>query len=342
MKFSKILLAFVALLAFASSCKKDFSVNADWKDITVVYGLLSQNDSGNMHYLKITKAFLGPGNALAYAKISDSSNYKPADLSVDINEFNEYGQFTRSITFRDTTITTKDTLNAIFYGPDQIVYKATAVLNDKYTYKLKIHNNKTGSDITSQTKLISSTPSSTSFSIQKPDPFALNENAVFISGTNSEVDWTTGKEGRRYQLVIRFHYTNNKNGVFTQDSLDWLVFSDELSKTIKGGEPVQKFISGSAFFSVVGAKIPVDPDIRRIAGKVDYIFSVASEDLTTYMAVTEPSTSIVQYRPPYTNITNGIGLFSSRYITGVYGRKLGDNTKEELKNNPKTAPLNFY
>jgi hypothetical protein len=52
---------------------------------------------------------------------------------------------------------------------------------------------------------------------------------------------------------------------------------------------------------------------KRIIGEVDVIAVVGGEDLNTYMELNEPSTSIVQDAKEFTNINNGIGLFSSRY-----------------------------
>ena len=43
------------------------------------------------------------------------------------------------------------------------------------------------------------------------------------------------------------------------------------------------------------------------------IVSVAGEAFNLFMQVYEPSSSIVQEKPPYTNVENGIGVFSSRY-----------------------------
>jgi len=338
MRYLKFLIGIVLILPFLNSCKKDFSVNADWKDITIVYGLISQNDS--VHYLKITKAFLGPGDALTYAKISDSSNYRPGELTVYMDEYDETGHtFFRTIWFDTLTIHTKEPGDSIFYYPDQLVYKASAKLKESYTYKLFIHNKLTGKEITSQTTLVSN------FSVSTPDKYT---RIMFATGQNNTVEWTSAKGGRRYQLVIRFHYSESPVTVtnWTPKYLDWLVFSDDLSLTTAGGEDMFSTISGSAFYSVLAANIkpPVDPDnptIKRSAGKVDYIFSVASDDLNTYMEITEPSSTIIQYRPPFTNIINGIGLFSSRYINSIDSLRLNDGMVDSIRSNPKTANLGF-
>jgi hypothetical protein len=74
---------------------------------------------------------------------------------------------------------------------------------------------------------------------------------------------------------------------------------------------------------------------------VDYIFSVASDDLNTYMDVTEPSQSIIQERPSFSNIYNGIGLFASRYINEIDTLSLATSTLLELKTDTNTMNLGF-
>ena len=84
-KYSSLLILAVILFSLAS-CKKTLTVNAEWKDVTVVFGLLDQTES--VHYVKVTKAFLGPGDALQFAAISDSSNYDSLSLQVYMQEYN--------------------------------------------------------------------------------------------------------------------------------------------------------------------------------------------------------------------------------------------------------------
>jgi hypothetical protein len=82
-----------------SGCQKDFDIQADWKDITVVYGILDQGN--RVQYIKVNKAFLGEGNNLVYASNPDSNNY-PYPLDVWIEEWSVSGDSVSSVYF-DTT-----------------------------------------------------------------------------------------------------------------------------------------------------------------------------------------------------------------------------------------------
>ena len=68
-----------------------------------MYGLIDQADS--VHYIKITRAFIGPGNSLEYAQIPDSNYFKTVNATIT-EKIN--GNTGRTWTLFDTTILNKD------------------------------------------------------------------------------------------------------------------------------------------------------------------------------------------------------------------------------------------
>ena len=65
---------------------------------------------------------------------------------------------------------------------------------------------------------------------------------------------------------------------------------------------------------------------------IDIIMTVGTPELNTYIKVNEPITGIVQHRPAYTNINDGIGLFSSRFTYEVNLVDLTTDTKNYIIN----------
>jgi hypothetical protein len=329
MRSIKFLLPLFLLILLFSSCDKELNVNADWKDVTVVYGLLNQTDDTT--YIKITKAFLGPGDAMQFAKIPDSSNY-PDKLEVRLDEYNGTA-FLKSYPCDTVTIHNKQEGDSVFYYPDQLMYYTTMKLNENYTYKLVIKNKATGKEVMAQTSLVKD------FAVLIPQVIAS-----FPPGMSFQVQWEPAKFGKRYQLTIRFYYQEAKKA--DPDSLimkfiDWQVFNN-VRAADNQTQPFNYYFPSDAFYAVVGSKIPVDSTVSsRVAYRCVFIFSVAAAELNTYMEVTEPSLSIVQEKPAYTNITNGIGLFSARYIKETDSLEVSQVTKNELKVNPKTKDLGF-
>jgi len=333
MRYFRFMPLFLLLVPALFSCDKSLNVNADWKDVTVVYGLLDQTKDTT--YIKITKAFLGEGDALMFSKIPDSSNY-PNKLEVRLNAYANADDtiILKTILCDTITIHNKQAGDSIFYSPNQLMYFTTEKLNANYFYKLYIQNKQTGKVITAQTSLLSD------FEIVRPQMVAS-----FPPGQSFEVKWTPSKGGKRYQLVIRFYYLEalktNTDSLYMK-SIDWKVFDNIKPIDISSTQPFDLYYPGDAFYSAVGALIVPNPMVNnRVAHHCDFIFTVGTPELDTYMEVTEPSLSLVQEKPAYTNIINGIGLFSARFVKSVDSLGISQITKNELKVNSHTSNLGF-
>lgn len=316
------------------SCETDFDVTAPYKDITVVYGLLSQNDT--VHYIKINKAFIGEGNALEYAQNEDSSSYGN-NLEVIVREYLN-GIGLRTFNFDTTSIYNKEP--GVFYAPKQVVYKSAFAIpeNNDMEYKLEVRNKITGKLVTAQTSLISS------FNVENPRPGQRTINFA-TEGSIQRIKWTSAKSGKRYNVAIRFWF--DEVMAATKDTIpryiDW-TFSSVKSNTILGGESMEIQYDPAAFFSMCRNLIPYkannaisESDVSiRLSNFVEVIFAVAADNLNTYMEVNEPASGIVQDKPDYTNIENGIGLFSSRFIrttaNPLVKMRLNDATETRLVN----------
>lgn len=328
MKRLFVLFTFAAL--FISSCSTDFEINADWKEITVVYGLLDQKES--VHYIKINKAFLGEGNALTFAQNPDSASYG-GNLEVWIEEWQDSYYFG---TYPLDTVTIFNKDSGVFYYPKQLLYRFVKPnLNENSTYKLFIKNKLNGNLVTSETQLVGN------LHVTEPSSLSL---ISFIKVKPVKVKFSSAKYGRIYEIKIRLNYweKNNDTNDSTFKHIDWSI-GTLTSNGINGGEAMETSYNGASFFSFLGDNIrPVGPNIKRYLGtpNVEFIFSVAGEELATYIEVSKPSTGISQEKPEYSNIKNGIGIFSSRY-SEVLNYAMEGKSQDSLKNGQYTKKLNF-
>jgi hypothetical protein len=72
-----------------------------------------------------------------------------------------------------------------------------------------------------------------------------------------------------------------------------------------------------------------------------FILSIANGELDTYIDVNSPVTGIIQERPAYTNLVNGLGLFASKASQQVEDIECNNYTIRELWNGQFTVDLNF-
>ena len=82
------------------SCSTDFELNAPYKTIPIVYGLLDQ--SQDTQFVKINRSFLGYGNNVNYAAINDCTEFN--NVIAVLEEYNEFGSMIDQDTLRELMV----------------------------------------------------------------------------------------------------------------------------------------------------------------------------------------------------------------------------------------------
>jgi len=336
-------LAFALIIPLAilmNACSTDLDINGDRKEVTIVYGILDA--TSQYQYIKINRAFLGDGNALLFAQIPDSTLY-PYLLNVKLQAFDNSNNMVEEY-IADTVHIYKE--SDIFYDGYQPYYRFiiptyystynsdTAWLNYNYTYKIVITNPVTGNICESETPVIKN------FTLEKPSPYS--PTISFASDNTNSIDWKSATNGKRYEVKFIFTYYE----IYTANQLDtiektnsWTI-GTTTSNSTAGGENMVLNYNNQDFFYLLGARLEERPDVQRYPGKVKLILTIATDEMNTYIDVNQPSNSIIQEKPSYTNISNGVGLFASKYIRTQY-YNLNVNSLDTLKYGRYTKNLNF-
>ena len=323
-------LTFLFLLSsiLFSSCETDFNVNADWKEVTVVYSLLDQNE--DKQYIRINKAFLGNENAYVMASVADSLNYNPNNLEVKIDKLSASGNVLETKILTDTIIFKED---GLFSVEENIIYvfDTDNFLNEEKEYKLTISNLVSGNIISSQTKLIHDLTLMSAFNNPAYKMGFYSQTGDF---SNTTIEWTHSKNAAIYQMTLFISYTEYG--------------ADTIVKTVQKVYPIIEYdgnpnmsqqITGEEFFNLLAYNIPSSSTVNRRINNLDILFSVGTADVNTYINLNEPPTGIVQERDLFTNIDGGIGLFAARYNKMQENIFLTTTTKEAIATNLDS--LNF-
>ncbi len=321
MKFKNLLLI---IILFFFSCETDFDVNAEWDEVTVVYALIDPNNEDQ--FIKINKAFLGQGDAFEMASIADSTNYDPSNLLVKIHKLKEM-PFNTFDSIGDPKILNyiileKDT--GLFSYDNNIIYTFNDTTNSYFNssdlYALEIRNLKTGNIVTSQTKVIDffsfqSLNTSFAWSFFNPD---TQDTSKFLQKT---LKWDPVTNGEIYQLDVIINYRENGN-------IKHLLWRQPIKNN--SNTQMTQTLKGEQFFQFLINNLNNNTSKQFI--DLNLVMSVGTQDLKTYIDVNQPYSGIVQERPNFSNIENGIGLFSSRFIyDDTKGIRLNDNTLNYIR-----------
>lgn len=325
--FISFLLCNCIFFFFGSGCKNDLDILAPYKDTTIVYGVLNAADTAQ--YIRIHKAYLGEGNAYEMAQYTDSFYYK-SNLKVVLEEYNKGIKVNEIICEKDSNVIKEP---GIFASSPNILFKTTGndSLNEKSSYKLIIRNTETGKLITSTTNVLGK------LLIEKPN----NSPANFLDDPY-ELKWFTILNAQAYEVVIRFHYfEQKKNNPLDIEAkyFDWKAAYEEHPDNDPLHE-IKVTLQKLEFFRVAAANIKADTSLKRIAGNVEFIFIAGSKDLLTYYKINNFTTNLAQVIPVYTNIDGGLGIFTSRRKQ-ILQRAIDTATILELKNGEFTKDLGF-
>ncbi len=329
----KKLLPALLISCFFVSCSNDLDIIADYEEVTIVYGLL--NPSDNTHYVQVFKGFLEPNtSALILAQDPNALYY---DDSVEVKI--ERGGQSILLEKIDAALIGLPKTEGIFVDSPNYVYRFSENLNQTQTYTLTFLNQRTGHTVKAQTPIVRD------FDILFPQPgFQLNMNAL----NTIDFNWRSAPGGKIYQLIFRFHYLEwNVNSPSQVDTLsvDWLLSNNLTSNTTNGGESMVFRFDPKQFYNFLPTRLTANSELRRKTADdpVEVVFYVGAEELFNYINVSNAQTGItsLQVKPEYTNVENGLGIFSSRYLKSRSGVKFNPRTLDSLSCGSLTKNLNF-
>ena len=355
-----------SIIVILFSCNEQIELSGDFKETAIVYGLLDHSDS--MHYVKITRAFIGPGNAVDIAQIEDSSYFNSVYATI---EELEGGTVTRTWVLSDTVIENKDT-NGVFFAPTQKVYYFKTLpttistsgafgtvqtspdpqlssLNPNAQYRLNADINNGLFRVSATTDLVNgltTNATSQNFTFKfASNPGEYKAQSVTISNTGNA------------------HVVNAKIGIniaeyigedAVSQTIDWTIGEND----VMPNSSITFSAQGETFYNRVIDNVTNDPliDQRNFLG-FEVVMTGGSEDLYNYITVNQPSSSLAQTKPTYTNleVTNDyrvIGIFSSIqtiktfrpfYVSPqqAFIRAIDKKSTQELCEGPITGLLQF-
>ncbi len=313
-------LVVVLLVTLFSSCKQDFDITSDYKEIPVVYGLLNHQE--NTHYIRIQKGFLIDGNALVAAGVADSVYY-PDVLTVKLVPYfngNPSGTpFTLTRVDGDNLGLPKD--SGTFANSPNILYTFNGALDVNKTYRLEVSNgdngykfksrkNEDSLEITLVKDFLIIAP------FKKGDKISLqNEPSAY------SIKWYDAENAGIYDVNVRFFYKEYKlsdNSLYRDTFVDIPFLKSYLVDYASGHINVVEFTS-SLVLNYLANNIKSDIEVIREFNTqkgMQFMFAAGGAEMAKFMKSQQAQGGLASNEtlPPYTNIDGGVGLLSSRYF----------------------------
>lgn len=319
MKLSQKIFLSILILFLATSCKVEFSPNAAWRDVPVVYCVIDPDE--DTVWARVQRCYLGEGNIYSYSSIFDSINYPQGDISVKLlawkgkrgphSSLQATQQIMHTWNLTYTLRTDKD--SGTFSSPLQPLYYASVTgadaLDTSWVYELLVIKSSSGDTIArAQTTLIGYSDVQTSnneeYVVMKPSSSIASEFG-FRVGCRGEIKFYTLPRARAYQPIIRFFYSEHG------DTLHLDIPCDRLTDPHNYNMLSTK-ISQDRYLSYIREALIHDTAAKKMVNNVDVKLMVCNEELNAYLNSTAQSGIGGQESQPYSNIVGGTGIFASR------------------------------
>jgi len=354
---------FCTILFCLTSCKNELNVLApSGEEAVSVYGILNPNDS--VQSIRINKIYLTNGDALLAAQDAGQINYDSSELRVSLERYvtnNSTPVLTtvgdpnkKEIILSAKKITTS---NGIF-NPNQTIWQTKDKLYTNGNYKLIIKLKKTGKEITAITNMIDSVKSNSKPFIYHPVYYPSHGNYITTGSNptpqNAYIDYSTLTATQKikfnsianaklYNIVLRFHYIDSLlTGATNTGYVDYQ-FPELKSSTLVGGEALEVSFLANDFYVNLGNEMAkkTNSNIKnRRSHYLEYIIKAGAESLNTFLLVNQPSNTIAQDKPNYTNISGGIGIFSSS-SRSIITHDMWNDFIDKIACHPNTNPFGF-
>ena len=306
----KLLLSISIILSVIvlNSCDNTVNIFADGEEVTAVYGYLDVDTDTN--YVKITKSFTG--NAVDLAPNYSASNY---DYKLDVRLIGKFASspgFVKTVMLDTTSVFKPYDPEGMFYsGVDQVLYYTTEKLLENEEYQLVI-TRKDGEVVKSKVKTICNS------TIKKPTYIVSFESPI-----TSKIEWrsnTFNQLAAYYEVIGYFHYKQIDPGQTdtTYHTMKW-TFGSGAGESMYNSSTMNMFANytPTAFYSRLAADANIANNTstytRRFVDCFEIVITSTGDELYNYILI-QNSGSAIMDTPEFTNIENGVGIFSSRAV----------------------------
>jgi len=338
MKKLLLLLPFAALLIQA--CSNDFDLVTDWKEVPVVYAIITPKNSAN--YIRVEKAFLDPvTSAVQIAQIADSLYYPENAIAVFLEEVGTSNKL--ALTRVDGNLEGIVREGGIFATQPNWLYKTAEPILPEKTYRLRIIRNDGQPDITAQTTIPGDFPITIPSPAQTP-PIRIG----FQRDKSTALSWRSDENGVYFNVHFHIRYSEYAlNGSFIRrDTLDWTAVPNIRRTDIKVTDKYYKCdasLSTTSFFNFLVANIPVAQDRFRKFDGIDMFFEGGGKEIERYLETATANSGVTgaELVSSYSNISEGFGIFTGKNTKTFPNIHVTTGTVDEMNKQSPERDLNF-
>jgi len=327
----KKFLALIFITTLAASCNNELVINADWKDVSVIYGILEKKQDTN--YVRVHRGYLGNEGVTGGNQDPDSLYYISPEVKIEIIKNNSVIK---------TVQLTRDESHSLdsgfFTSEDYHTYRFESTIDEDADYRLVIDKTEDGLN-----NVYATTPIVQNYIITEPRSF----RPLSFAPNDQKIKWNYAENGRMYQVSLRMYYLEmqrDDHADTVEKFVDFTV-TTRTGSNLTGDGSFTAVVDYDGYYRHLLNTIGVNRDVIRFHRGTDLVIVAVADDLATYMNVNAPSNTVVQDKPHFTNIMGGdeanAGIFSSSNTVANYRMRMSNPSLDSLIKGVITCDLQF-
>lgn len=337
----KLLFGLPLMGLLLAACSNEFDVVAPWKDLPVVYGIISPQDTAV--YIRVEKAFLDPErSALEIAQIADSLYYPQSAISV----FLQKGNGPRFELERvDGAQEGYPRQGGVFAGQPNYLYKIRPAdmggIIPAETYTLIVERGDGKPTVTAQTTVPKN------FRFINPNPQTLVPTVTFTPNKSQMIEWRSDKYAAYFNLtfVVRIREIN-ADGSQTDKTLVWTPYRNYgIGDDVINGTEYKTVanVPGISFHQFLINNLTDLTVQARYFELTDIVLKGGGLELREFQETSSANSGLTgaEVIPVFSNVEEGRGLFLATNTTVFPGVRISSLTVDSLQLNPDTQGLRF-
>ncbi|MCU0442712.1 MAG: hypothetical protein MUE96_09965 [Bacteroidia bacterium] len=279
-----------------SSCDNEVDINAKWDEIPVVYALMDA--SLDTQYFRIQKVYQNDVNtSVSEAAQQFDSIYFDTNMVVEVlSSANER--------FRCDTVSAAKSIG-FFASKGHFLYRCIFKPNAAFTYRLVLTSRKTGKVYGSEPQRPILGSSNVEASPILVRPYNIQNLIRHRFQPNTAVT--------AYDILLRFYYKEYPTSNPADVKQKYVDYPYEYAWLVNTNQAKTSTVTSNAWIGYLKTQLTFAPNTTREFDTLAYVVVGASRELYNAYQTSIPSTSIVQKRTDYSNISGALGIFSSKF-----------------------------
>lgn len=321
------------ILCSLSACDDSIDFESGWKDIPVVYAVLSKQDK--VHYFRIEKVFqAGSTGADGSAKTPDSLYYR--DITVVLTNLST-GASSELQRVDAADIGLERVEGPFVQRPNYVYTTDPTPLGWKGGEQARLTIERPGyPDITAETTVLGdvvlreNSPS---------NPMNLSYNRAL------SISWNAGTEAVIFDVTLRItvlegNFTNGSD--YNTKELEWVLVKRYTPQSNNGRVTFDE-LTGEDFYRFLSKSLDPSLPVKRKLSGVQLEVAASGLEILEFIAQSESNGGLtgLQQPPRYSNLSDGVGIFSCQYTAIRPNLSLNDLSRDSLINGIHTKGLHF-